>query len=90
MDVYVYANSKGFAPCCAHGEVCHFRSYAGQADEAFNGVGDVAVPFVAQYLSGLLDVFCFEVVEADFVYEGVQSGGFEGDDGFEIEALMQS
>jgi hypothetical protein len=38
----------------------------------------------------LLDVFCFEVVEADFVYEGVQSGGFEGDDGFEIEALMQS
>jgi hypothetical protein len=36
----------------------------------------------------LLDVFGFEVVEADFVDEGVEGGGFDSNDGFEVEALV--
>jgi hypothetical protein len=35
----------------------------------------------------LLDVFGFEVVEADFVYEGVECGRFDSEDGFEVESL---
>jgi hypothetical protein len=35
----------------------------------------------------LLDVLCLKVVEADFVYEGVEGGRFEREDGFEVEAL---
>jgi hypothetical protein len=35
----------------------------------------------------LLDVFGFEVVEADFVDEGIEGGRFESEDGFEVEAL---
>jgi hypothetical protein len=35
----------------------------------------------------LLDIFSFEVVEADFVDKGVEGGRFDSEDGFKIEAL---
>jgi hypothetical protein len=35
----------------------------------------------------LLDVFGFQVVEADFVDQSVQLGRLDGEDGFKVEAL---
>jgi hypothetical protein len=36
----------------------------------------------------LLNVLCFQVVEADLVDEGIESGGFKSKDRLEIEALI--
>jgi hypothetical protein len=35
----------------------------------------------------LLDVFCFEVVKADLVNEGIERWRFESEDRFEVEPL---
>lgn len=83
MDVDVDADALVAAPCGAQGEVRHFGADAGEGDEACEGGGDVGVVGVAQDLGGALDVVGFEVVEADFVDEGVEGGGGEGEDGFE-------
>lgn len=88
MHVYVDADAFVATPCGAHGEVGHLRTNAGEGYEAFYCVGDLGIELVAEDLSGLLDVFSFEVVESDFVDEAVELGGLDGENGLEIEALL--
>ena len=87
MNVHINADALVATPGCAHGEICHLRSYTRKRNKPLYTVWYVRVPFISQKLSGLLDVFGFEVVKANFVDEAVQSGGIEREDRFEIEAL---
>ena len=87
--VHMYVDADAFiaAPCSAECEVCHLWTNAGKRHKAGYCVGDVGGELVAQNFGSLLDVFGFEVVEADFVDQGIQLRGVDGEDGFEVEAL---
>jgi hypothetical protein len=90
--VHMHINPDAFvsSPSCTHAKICHLGANARERHQALNGIWNIRVPFVAQYLGRLLDVFGLEIVETDLVDEGVQGGAFDGQHGFEIEALSQS
>jgi hypothetical protein len=88
MNMHIHTNTLIATPSSAHSEVCHLRSYTGKGDQSFDAIWDIRVPLVAEELGGLLNVLCFEVVEADFVDEGIESGGFKSENRLKIEALQ--
>lgn len=88
VHVHIDADALVAAPRRAHAQIRHLGPDAGEGHQPGDGVGDVGGELVAQDQRGRLDVFGFEVVEADFVDVGVQRRGVDGEDGFEAEALL--
>lgn len=90
MDVYIDTDALVSSPRRAHAQIGHLGAHAWERRQPLNGVGDVRLPLVPQYLGRLLDVLGLEVVEADLVDEGVQCPGVESEDGFQAETLRSS